>query len=508
MSKMIITMLKLQNQISVFFKQFEKPDNYVSFSNYFHKYNFESGRFRPVSVCFLWCISKVADGNVHIVECIIFLFAVSVVSLFYWLLRLSGLRMTTTVVFTLAFMSWRYEQIWFRRTGELFGLFFLFLAFVFLFYASVNHSRRKIFERCTLLSFALSAGCKESFVLLIPACIVISVLVFFDEKKSLREAFMSVKKIIVSLLLVFSVFVAGIFIAMHSETTYSVSEPLAFSASLMTNNFLCMIGSWIWWLPILFFLFFFIKEKRMKPVYVLITLCWFCWLVPQLIFYKQTLLTSFGRYLLPAVIFPLFIGALCTEQLRKYMNGKIYFFLIVLLSLTFFLNAKNVFIISSYYAARAKSYHRMLKEVAEKAAEKNGHLLILVEQGGLYDSMESTVVFLSNLGVNVPVEYFEILNNGNVKKYNVKDIIPYAQNILKTKEADASVLKKELENELVSVVIFTTPKPFSKLHPQVFASGYSEIKSFQEPYFNAGIKDIFNLNFNYSDTISYQILIR
>ena len=488
-----------------YFGIYENPENYSTFSNFFTRYNIHSGRFRPLSLCTLWAFGKISDGNSSIISALLFIFALAALSCFYFLLRSFHVSRITACVFVLLFLTGKYEQIFYRRTGELFGILFLFAGFILYIY-SVRQNLR-LFLWLSFLSFVFSALFKESFAALLPSIGVGCAAIYcFEKNTKLTDAFLQLRLFLSALLTVFILLATGSIVALKTISTYTFENPITFSIQHFFSNAYSMCGSLSIWISILLIAGIFLRKKSFNRIHVLIILTGSIWIASQLIVYKESDV-SLSRYLLPAFVFPLFVSALCTEKLREIYGKKVFIPLLILLSLSISSGAKNSLINSSYYASRATSYNNMLDYIGKTEIGKKDKIVTVIEQGGLYDFMESTAVFLSERKINPELLFIEIKKNGKIKNYPVRDVINDAIAIRQTKEADSTfILQKLRSDENMRIIMFATPAPFCKLNPEIFSSFSYETIRFPRTYFNASWKDIASGNFTKSDTIVYFLL--
>lgn len=499
--------IKIAKPEITYLKNYENTETYSDFPKLFSKYNAESGRFRPMSVCFLWAFSKLSGGNYHYTGLLIFLFSGFSLLAFYTLLRMFKMPVLISLLFTLLFFTGKHEQIFYRRTGELFGLLFIFSGFILFTRSARNNSA--FFNVLSVISFLAASLFKETFTALIPAITGLCVLIYSIEKSiSLKESLKRNIKFISVLLVIFCINLFGIFTAFTHKTTYSFEAPLSFSFQNLLSNFLAMSGSALLWIPIVILSVFFIAKRKNISMLIFLFLIGILWFGSQLFAYKETMV-SYNRYLVPAGIYPLVLSAFCIPEIKFLFNKKVFYVITISLFLLAINGLKNITINTSYYQARATSYHDMLDTIAKNSSDKNQKLVMLMQEGGLYDFFESTAVFLSNRDLNCPIELYEIRKNGKVKSYPLEKLIIDSDIINETEEQDsAQVFEKIKKDSLVKTIIFSTPEPFDWYKPDGFMKTDFQKISFPEKYFSSSWKNIFNGDSKSASTINYFFLER
>ena len=482
-----------------YFGRYEPPGSYTSFGGFYDRYNHRSGRSRPLSLLTAWTIGLLSDAESQKTGLILFFCSAICILMCYRLLRTLQVPWYMATVFVLLFITGRHEQIYYRRSGELFAMICLFAGFIM--YASYSRNNNH-FQRLISISFFICAALyKESFTLLLPSVFLLLVLFQVSEgRRSLRDALRAVRLegIILSVAFVWSL--AGIMQAVSYESTYSVGSIQPEMLQRTFNNLFHFAGPpWIW-LPVFAFLMWSAKERRYRISILLFALAAVAGIASQLAVYYNNWI-DYGRYLLPGSMF-LFAGsALCLKELasKKILAGGI----LTVLILFAISGAKNMIINVSYYQARTMSYFRLINEVSALRPDTTQKVCMVVEEGGLFDLGETTAVFLSERKCNPHFGFTEILKNGMAKEFDLQKVIEDARIINRTTEVPLSSAVSGLNDPTVSSLLFTTPRPFCKLSPDLFLNPGEKVETLYEKYLNVSWADIIRGRFNSKDSIGY-----
>ncbi len=489
-----------------YFDRYENRSTFDSFSNYFKKYNAESGRFRPLSVGALWVYSKLALGDSRISGGLIFLTAFLLLFTFYLLLRKLNVSILIALIFTLIFLTGKNEQIFYRRTGELFGMICLFSGS--LFFLHWIRTSKKIPFVFSLLFLLASAFFKETFGALLPIYILLAtVYVMHSQNLNLTTAFFKLNFFNLSLILGFLVAILGVAMALQHQTTYSVHTSIDLEPDRMLKNILAMLGSPLLFFSILLGMFVFWKEIISKPNMKYFFLIGIGWMSVQLFIYKNVSV-EYNRYLMPGMLIPLIASALFLEKLKSSNIKFVYTIPLIAAGFALMIGMKNVIINTSHYHARATSYNDMLDFLKDAKPSNQSQIGMMMEEGGLYDFFESTAVFLSKRKVDNALYLFERKKNKTVKVYSLKELIQSSETIHSSgARPEEMFFQSLLENKKLDYIIVAKPITIEEPEPiELLEKMYDRIY-FEEKYFNTSWFELLKLDIKY-ETLSYMLLIK
>ncbi len=453
-----------------YFEKYEKHEYYGSLVQ-FNKLYLRTGRFHPVTLTGVWLIARVTHANPVAVHIIIFLFAMTTAVLFFSVLRHLGVSVFPAVLFMFLFLTGRYDEVWWRTTGETFGMFFLLLSLFFLL-LSLRENAGIINGACGIFFLFLSALCKESFIVLIPVIIAGYMMVPGKNKFILWG-------IIFSGLLC----LAGLFLTLRGNPAMVPNGIFSFSKNLLVNNLLHLTGPWPYWLIIAAGVFIYSGKKKNVPELFLFAATMIAWILSQLFIYKDIVIFPSCRYLVPGALVVLVFAAVLLEVLKRNMPLLLYRILLGALVLFLLLNARNVFVNSYFYGSRAKAYHKMLDTVA---GSRPTSLAVVVGNGECYEFFESTLVQLSRRNINVPVKYMELFEDQTAILYPDSLLITNTGAMHLQERKPATSLWEVLRNDTaLNYVIFTTPAEFGQFKAKDYNKGFGKVLTFPALYYSA-----------------------
>ena len=472
-----------------YFKEYESAEKYSSFLEYFKSFGKENGRFFPLLKTSIWLLAKTSHLNPVGVQAILFLFGWLSAILFFILLRILLPDFLIPLLFSLVFITGRYAAIWYRCTGELFALPFLLLCFISMILYFRNN--KKIFLASGICSLFFSCLFKESFPALIPAvCFSVALLYVFEKQTSLRYALKQTKWFQFSALMIFLMTFAGILFALNSGD----KSPVSFlSMHHILHNFIFLSGYYYTTVPIIIYVVFLVWNNKFRNIHLYILFAWLCWLSSQMVIYSKMEITPYARYQMPAVLFSIVLAAVSFYEIKKlkvnYLNGLIILFL----AGACIVNAKNTYMNSTYYSARAMSYDNMLDVLVSKVNPLSDKILMIAEDGREDGFLESTVTYLSLKGLNMPMNqviYIGAKKNGDVFIHQTPELVTklYLNKTLTRKEDFVSEIRKD---SAIKWIVFCRPIENNFLNSEDFRFGFKNSFDFSQPYLYISTKEIF-----------------
>lgn len=485
--------IQIANPELKYFDKYENKDDYNSLVG-FNRMEFKNGRFYPFMLTVTWVIAKLGGTN-SILLLRLSVFALGVLSgvLFFLLLRLFNISRITSFLFSGILLGGNYDEIFYRGTAESWAIPLLLLSlFCFAFAILQDKSKWNIYGFIALVFSALT---KESFVVMIPVVALLYLVIYawkneFSFFQALRK--IKIQQFIFSILFAI-LFLCVIAAVLNSKNHLNGGEMIpAVSISALLNNIGKLMGVYAFLIPIAI-LFLFNKKLLLNRYKVALIIIWMLWIGSQLFIYsyKSPILT-FSRYLMPGLLFSIFLTALCMEQIRRLKQKYLYWLLIGIFSFLVFIQAKNLFINSSFYASRATAYNKMLDAVAK---DNPTAVAVFVEEGGCLEFIYSVAVQLSYRKTDACLRFIQFFEGNKIKEYDIPKIIQDVSWIEKTPFQDASLGLSQLQNDSsIKYIIFATPLEFTSLKIEKYKEKFPEAGNYSENYYNINLKDILSFN--------------
>jgi len=494
-------LIKITNPHLKYFDSYEKSDSYKNIGSYVKSY-LNHGRFHPLMVATQWIIAKISDSNPFIIRLYVFLVTTIVITLFFVYLRLLSVPLLLAVLFAGTFFAGRYDEIWWRYgASELVGLLFLLITLI-AFTIAVTKNNNK-WHILAFASMILASLYKESFWILIPVISLIYLLTYawknnIDYITALRKT----KNIHITTGIIFIILTAGI-ISIVLFTNYSVVKEVTFSRwTIFLTNLKSMIQPFALWIPIvlLIIISFFIKTKqKIRNKYslgLLIVLC--LWIATQLIVHKNVPVDGSVRYLMPAQFALLVVSALSIKTFKELKLNKLYYLFLIVFSLYFLQNLKNVYINSSYFGNRAIAYNKML----DKINELNPKGIAIINDTD--ESIYATATYLSYRGTNVPVKWLKSEGEGGI----------YEQffNSLPNRKSSFQMIDftQLINDKTIDMVVLGSPAEYSNCTIDEYKDYFPQTFTITQSFTNIATRTLLSgrweKTFTQNNTITYIIL--
>lgn len=469
--------LKISNPELSYFKEFEDPEIYSSFSKFFSRYNLNDGRFIPLSIGVLWLIAKVTSANPLAIQAILFSFSMLCGMLFFVLLRKLKIAFHLSVLFTCLFFSGHYDTMWYRRSGETFALLFLFLSF--LFFIKHFETRKILFAFLSITSMICSVLFKESFIPLLPMVGLAMIIYTINERSdSFLQSFkttMPFQLAWICLLLLFII----IYLTNHSLHNYT---EFSNSSQFLLHNLIVMCGSWYTVIPVITYAFYLLFLKQFKFIHLLFLALLTGWIGTQILVYYGIEIPTYSRYQMPALLLPLILCALCTEEFRRRNFILLSHAFLTILTLIIIINSKNIFQNAGFYKARAEAFHKMIGSIGNDIRTEHENLIVFTEHGEGFTS--AVPLYLSK-------------NNIEISKDNIR----FIDFQISTK--NKSFLNLCMDSSVYWIINSVPVENYSKVKQEYTCASRKE-KVFTEKWFSASWREIATLPYEaWFSEISY-----
>jgi hypothetical protein len=441
---------------------------------------FNFGRFRPVWFIEYYLKGKLFGSHAVLYQLAAFLVGLINLILFYRLLLKAKVREGIAVLFVLILITGHQSPVWYLLLAqEKSGAFFLLLAVTLLVSAIQSGSKRKFYFAAFLL--LLGSLSKEPYSLLNILVVASfgSYEFFFGEKKG-RFIFQDWKHYIISLAVLSIPALVIFYMVFVAKNIYQYDGEEAFLFHQFKNT-MALLKNCVYFIPVVLAALMLRKEdnRELRKKFIFFSIITVAW--AALIFIIHFKVKLAGKYLFPAVLFPLAFNAWCMNYLFT-QNKKYFRAVAIVLSFIFIYQVKNCFFAAQAYKADAFSFRHLCDELVSQRPEQ-----IVVYSAG--DEGELFHSLLENLAVEnyFPKIYCLFPSYEDVEKYAGKSFAwsRYARDLMLSDYTETDMLSVR-NSESTTAVVSVMRKP--SLPP--LAIPVREIKSVEECYYDFSYKDI------------------
>ena len=316
------------------------------------KRELEYGRCRFAYWTVKFTLVKLFGANARLHHIFQMLTGIFTALAFFSLLRKYQVRTFNALIVVLLFACGEQASCWYYLgPSEAFACLFFFLGWNFM-----NGSMRK--GILAAVFFFLAGLCKETFILTVPAVLLIDLW----HREQLRMEFKSILMLNrpVLLSLFFSVAVLGVVILNKGEV-YATDQPEPFLQVFISN-----ILHVFWTSAFFISATFFILNGRISRKALQLMLLSLCWVGLGLLAYYKTTLQV--RYYIPAVIGPLIFLGFMLEQLSE--KPGLYRMMLLPLAALLINQSKNVLLSANRYCTESRAYGEAIDWLAENAKDE------------------------------------------------------------------------------------------------------------------------------------------
>lgn len=347
------------------------------------------GRFRPLGWTYNKLLCEVYGDNyvLHRLNNLFVLmlsafFLLSIFSCFN-VDKLSALTVLSVYIFGKNNETWWTLIPPSQNIGELFllcGIYF------WLFYRKTSKTGYFVLPA---LFFFLSGISKESFIFCIPVLLLTDYFLLNPNKQILAKEYLASA---IAFAVPF-IFLLVTVISINKIYSYPYQDSIA---SIFIYNSKQFIYSAVFFLSPLILIF--LKRKTLDHTITFkICIVMAIWTITQLILHKGIKLDGQHHYLIPWLIYPLTLTAICLSHIKKYSH-KYYKLIFVSYGLVILLFIKNTYINSFSYASSIESYYNMLHAI--KKDTSTSHVTYLTNNATIGDWIGGTRVIMDYEDIN------------------------------------------------------------------------------------------------------------
>jgi hypothetical protein len=461
-----------------------------------------AGRFRPVYWAIYSAQIATSGANSHIWHITVTSLGVLTCFLIYIAVRKIGSDIPSSLVFILLLaVSGSQNVIWYRLgTNETQAMLLTAVSL----WAVVNAAYQRqswTWDGLALATMALAGLTKESFVLIIPALLLLrwTLHCWFNRSPWIQTLHtLRTPLIIGSLVFIAEISIMAIVLLFKPEAYSATKVGLSSDSfnpvgwyTLVTSPELATLASS---LPLFVALILAVywPEKKLRPYILVGSLIWLAWVVPQLVLYKQGIS---WRYLFPAVVGTaavILCGLTVLWQRRVWL---IWIACVVWLVPVLSSGLSTTTRAASANTASTLALHEMVTYLTENTAPDQS-IVIMADPALDYEPLHSLYVHLRFAGSKSSVFLLPILPK---QGYASEWLQSLAEGITAT-FPDLSTLDPE---HVGSVIVLTSPDDFSNI--SWLDTPLWQKKIFREPFSSYSLS-LQKLGYEQAGYISYNIL--
>jgi hypothetical protein len=444
-------------------------------------------RLRPVYWLYIAMGNLVFGTNPHLWHAATLLWGVLTCYLLYIALRRIGADVASSFIFVLLLLSGTQNWIWVNLIPqETMGMLMSAIAVWAIVLASQRRNQTAQWDVLALIAMALAGLVKESFVILIPALLLLRwTCQNFINGQSWRESLYSLRRWITAGTLIFIIEIALVMTVLLSkpggysagasnlsaESFYPIHWMYLLSTLELGKPLLLVSGVWVWlWL----------SKKFNRTCLLAIAAIFAAWLIPQLVLYTNGINE---RYLFPAITSVAAAIALGLSILLKQYLWPLWVIGVLLLLPNLTNDFKSTFTTVGSYAAETLAADRLIEFLAQNVpAEQN--ILMAGDSGTPYgfEATYSLPLYLKSAGSKSPFYLWPLLSKGERSPMHIA-----ASNNNSSFRYPDSLTPHDV-GAIIIVDTFTPGLNYKPLTQWLGDTAWREI-NFTEPYYSFSITD-------------------
>ncbi len=315
------------------------------------RYDYAQGRFRPLSWVWAKMQTQLFGTNTRGYRLFNLLILFLSVWFFYCILRVLRLDIVSSVLVTMMFIFGKNAETWWllippaQNIGEL-----CLLAAVF-FFSQYTLQMKQASYVAGIIFLLLASLIKESFALIAP--FIPMFFYYLSGAKALRVSFKRA-----AVMAVFPLTTAALFVLSNGRI-YGYENPGDVKTVFWYNLIQTGTALYFFLAPLIVLGIELIRNTNRIGKYSALLLLLCIVILTQLILLHRIKMEDQHHYLMPLILLPLFLTGLSLKQLREHNKTGAYV-LILVYTCMLLNNVKNVYINSSYCAAKTTCFYEML----------------------------------------------------------------------------------------------------------------------------------------------------